>query len=356
MRAYAKVSPLFWVQGSGKRLRGDPEAQALAQHLLSGPSSTMIGLYYLPIPVLAHELGWSIEAATKALQRVCDAGFATYDPSKELAWVFNAARIEFGDGLNLKDRRVKGIINQLAPFGNHPFVQAFLHLYGEAYQLHINGIVPAPLANSDKEHASPIAGAHNRGRGRDRETEAGEQVPAKPLPPQTDSLREIAATRVPLVTAKALHDHWREVMIAEKRGTPEIIASPLLLIDAGLIIGYACGDIERAKRVVSAMVKNPEGDEHWARRKHALELLAKPEQFKQAELIASTIAAGGGGEKHARYEERRQAEEARIEARNAAADKARWAAAECGEPFDLDAFERQWDAAYERERRRGSAA
>jgi hypothetical protein len=178
-----------------------------------------------------------------------------------------------------------------------------------------------------------------------------------PLPPPTDSIRELHAPRVALVEAKALFDHWREVMVAEKRGTPELIASPLLLADAGTIVGYACGDLARAKRVVSTMVQNPEGDEHWARRKYALELLARPEQFKQADQLAATLAAGGevaaaskpklsGDEKHRRYEERRKAEEARIDARNRAEDAAHAA----GQAFD----EAVWEADYARQQRRSA--
>lgn len=61
MREYCRVSPRFWFQGSGKRLRDDPEAQIVALYLLTCPTSTMLGLYYLPMPTLAHDLGMTVD-------------------------------------------------------------------------------------------------------------------------------------------------------------------------------------------------------------------------------------------------------------------------------------------------------
>lgn len=145
MRKYAKISPLFWTQGSGRRMRGDSDAQLLALHLVTGPSATMIGLYYLPIPSLAYELGWDIDRVSKALLRVCASGFAAYDNARDLVWVFKSVEFEFGDGTKLGAKTAKGIARQLEPFGNHPFVRDFLHVYGSRYRIAIKGLDAAPL-------------------------------------------------------------------------------------------------------------------------------------------------------------------------------------------------------------------
>lgn len=159
MRDYAKTSPRFWTRGSGKRLRGDHEAQVVAQYLLSGPESNMIGLYHLTLPALAHHIGSPLEGASKALRRVCAEGFAAYDDENELVWVFNAAKIEFGDGLKLGDKRISGIAKQLQTVGNHPFVRGFLHLYGEAYRVKIDEIEASPFEAPLEALASPLEGA-----------------------------------------------------------------------------------------------------------------------------------------------------------------------------------------------------
>ena len=44
MRDYAKIRPVFWTRGTGKKLRGDPEAQVVALYLMSAPLSHMTGL------------------------------------------------------------------------------------------------------------------------------------------------------------------------------------------------------------------------------------------------------------------------------------------------------------------------
>lgn len=126
-------------------MRGDSDAQLLALHLVTGPSATMIGLYYLPLPTLAHELGWGIDRVSISLTRVAAAGFAAYDAKRELVWVFKSVEFEFGDGKSLGERTAKGIANQLQPFGDHPFVRDFLHLYGVRYRIGVAGLVAAPL-------------------------------------------------------------------------------------------------------------------------------------------------------------------------------------------------------------------
>ena len=73
MREYAKVAPAFWTGETGRHLRGDANAQRVAFYLMTCPSANMIGLYYLPLPVLAHEIGISLqgifEGPSKALRR-----------------------------------------------------------------------------------------------------------------------------------------------------------------------------------------------------------------------------------------------------------------------------------------------
>lgn len=169
------------------------------------------------------------------------------------------------------------------------------------------------------------------------------------LPPQTDSLREIASARVGLVDAQALFQHWREVMIAERKITPELIASSVLLGEAGLIVALAAGDLERAKRAVTAMVKAE--DQWWAKRRWALDILADGKQFNQAELCAGAAGPApkpklSGDERHRQYEQQLAEEKARNAARNKAEDEAHAA----GQAFD----EAAWDAAYERQKRRSA--
>lgn len=135
MRDYGKVSVKFWSSGSGKRLRGHPRAQVVALYLLSGSSSTMTGLYYVPLVLMAHETGMTLDEVRDALVVIKEMGFASYDEDRELAWVHNAAEFEFGEGLKLGDNKIAGIKKHLRSFGEHPFVDAFEERYGVQLRL-----------------------------------------------------------------------------------------------------------------------------------------------------------------------------------------------------------------------------
>src|SRR5437899_9218726 len=75
VREYAKVAPQFWTGETGKRIRAlGRDAQVVALYLVSSPSSTMLGFYYLPIPTLCHEIGISRQGALKALRSLSEAG------------------------------------------------------------------------------------------------------------------------------------------------------------------------------------------------------------------------------------------------------------------------------------------
>lgn len=152
MREYGKVLPAFWTKGSGKRLRGDPTAQLVALYLFTCPSATMTGLYYLPVPILAHETGLPLEGALKALQRVCEAGIASYDQENELVWVPEMARIQIGSSLAPRDLRIKGVEREIQAYRGHPFFGLFVAKYREAYCL----TEPAPNLDSSKPPRSPL--------------------------------------------------------------------------------------------------------------------------------------------------------------------------------------------------------
>ena len=69
MRDHAIVSPHFWTGETGRQLRKDADAQRIALYLMTCPSANMIGLYYIPIPLISHEVGISLQGASKGLAR-----------------------------------------------------------------------------------------------------------------------------------------------------------------------------------------------------------------------------------------------------------------------------------------------
>lgn len=59
MRNFAKVKPQFWIGETGRNIRSRGQDHiTVALYLMSCPSPTMIGLYYLPVTTLALETGF----------------------------------------------------------------------------------------------------------------------------------------------------------------------------------------------------------------------------------------------------------------------------------------------------------
>jgi hypothetical protein len=151
MREYGKIAPTFWTGETGKKIRkAGRDAQVVACYLMTAPSSNMLGLYYLPIPVLAHEVGISIEGASKALASLSEADFAQYDDASEYVFVLRMAHYQIGADLSPNDKRVTGIKKQLEPLKKIQFFNQFLDRYREAF--HLEDVSPSEVPS--KPHRS----------------------------------------------------------------------------------------------------------------------------------------------------------------------------------------------------------
>lgn len=113
MRKYASIPPRVW-QADLKAVRGDLEAIAVHYHLTTSGHANMLGLYYLPVAYIAHEIGCSQEGASKGLLTLIDANICSYDFEREIVWVHDMAADQIAPQLSPKDKRVKGIADQLS--------------------------------------------------------------------------------------------------------------------------------------------------------------------------------------------------------------------------------------------------
>jgi len=190
VRDYGTVRPQFWTRGTGKRLRGDADAQRVAFYLMTCPAVHMTGLYYLPLPTLCHEIGIPLEGATKALARLEQEGFAFYDEEAELVFVVNLAREQVGESLAANDNKVRGVWKHVAGFKNHRFFAKFVEIYGRVYHLPVElqavGF-ETPLEDPTKPLESPSRACAR--------VPVQDLVPALGLDP--DALAEVEAVRSP---------------------------------------------------------------------------------------------------------------------------------------------------------------
>lgn len=147
MREYGKVSPQFWVGKTGKSLRGDREAQIVALYLMTSPHANMIGVYYCPVEYIAKETGIPIEGASKALQSLIEADFCTFDGEAEYVFVHKFAEHQLGADLKATDKRVQGVVNELAKVPKGQCWQGFRARYAVPYNL------PLPTQNDSPSEA-----------------------------------------------------------------------------------------------------------------------------------------------------------------------------------------------------------
>lgn len=147
MRDYARIVPRFWVQGTGEKLRNHRDARTLALYLMSNPHSDMCGIYYLPIPMMAFELGFSEQEVRDALAVLGrhDIDFARFDESEHLVYLPEGARFQVGEALKPKDNNRKKVVKSLARYKDHAFVEDFWSRYADIYHL-ADAIESTPLA------------------------------------------------------------------------------------------------------------------------------------------------------------------------------------------------------------------
>lgn len=136
MRDYSKVSPQFWIGGTGKKLRAaGAEAQIVAMYLMTCPHANMIGLFYLSKVSLAHETGLGMKGASKGLASSIEAGFCRYDEDSEVIWVEEMAAYQIAVELDTKDNRCKGVQNEYDSLPANPWLEPFYERYGIPFHM-----------------------------------------------------------------------------------------------------------------------------------------------------------------------------------------------------------------------------
>jgi hypothetical protein len=167
VREYGKVFPQIWTGDTGRELKArGPECQLIAHYLITGPSANMIGIYHLPVAMicchinlgspLVRPLVSPFEAASEALQRVCETGFAEYDQPTEMVFVPRMAEFQIGPELKPGDNRIKNITKQLDAVRKCRFVKDFYAIYQVHYHLPTPRPFEAPSKPLGKGLSEPL--------------------------------------------------------------------------------------------------------------------------------------------------------------------------------------------------------
>lgn len=133
---FAKIRPIHWNGPEARYARSQGQTVQLVWHyLLSGPNFEWLGIYHLPLPLLAHETGCDPEGALEALRRLSHGGAAYYDELTEEVFVPSMARTHIGETLKENDNLLKAIKKRLEEIRSSRFFNHFLDIYAIPYHL-----------------------------------------------------------------------------------------------------------------------------------------------------------------------------------------------------------------------------
>lgn len=120
MTAYHRVYSRLWVNPVYRSCSEDGR-HALV-YLLTCPHRNTEGLFRLPIPLAAYDLGWQQDRTDKAMAELETTGFIAIDRDTDLVWLVNAVKWNAPRG----PKQIKGAVNVLAEVPSSPLRARYL--------------------------------------------------------------------------------------------------------------------------------------------------------------------------------------------------------------------------------------
>lgn len=151
MRPFAKISPKLWLGKTARELRGHQEAQIVSYYLLTGPHSTMLGIYCLPLAYIQGDTGLSPEGVAKGVAKLVEVGFCAYDEKVDLVLVFRMAEFQMGASLSENDNNRMMALRLYEELPESSLLATFYDIYGDAYGLPEQRGLPTPLPTPSGE-------------------------------------------------------------------------------------------------------------------------------------------------------------------------------------------------------------
>lgn len=215
MRGYSKVSPRIWTGSLGRAIRGDSFLQSLALYCVTSPHSNHIGLYLLPLPYVAADLGFTDTKIKSGLERLEALGYLKYDSANERVWVIAHFRHELGGDGEKKDgdKRLVNVAKLLEDNAVSALARAFADYYGIAYE------------GEAKPLTSPLDGAftkEQRAKSKEQRTKTGFAACfsawVETLPESARKLARPTAKRQAAYQARVAEGYTDEQLLAAATG------------------------------------------------------------------------------------------------------------------------------------------
>ncbi|MDG0853058.1 hypothetical protein [Roseateles puraquae] len=135
---FRKLFPSFFTgeTGSALRVAGGPDALLVGAYLVAGPLTNYLGLYRLPLAVIAEDLSLTMDQVLEAMAHAEAVGFARYDHAARVVWVVKMAQYQVAALTKESDGRVKQVRKDFAALPKHcAFLDEFYAMYGERLML-----------------------------------------------------------------------------------------------------------------------------------------------------------------------------------------------------------------------------
>lgn len=144
---YRKIDTSIWTDPRVRAL-GPPE-KLLFVYLITNNHSHVSGIYYLPIPLICHELGLSEEQFGWGIDTLSKGYLALYDTPSEVVWVVNMLRKQ-GSGQKI----IQSVASQLRTLHKCPLIGRYLKHYAELkipYRYPIEGASQVGVKEQEQE-------------------------------------------------------------------------------------------------------------------------------------------------------------------------------------------------------------
>jgi hypothetical protein len=197
---YRNVPTSLWID----ELAALPDfvSKGVGAYLRTNSHTNMIGAYYLPLVLAAHELKLDLETLMSAMAKLQEAGIAYYDETTEQVFVTSMAKENIGPTLSRGDGRRKPVQQHYANLRPSYICTKFFETYGGPFNLAhlpekepLQSTQPRPAA-SEQAPSPPPPPAPQPGK---TTAEEIEQLLARYTPDQQEQIgrlfRLLAATR-----------------------------------------------------------------------------------------------------------------------------------------------------------------
>ncbi len=246
MREFNKISAKFWMAKFSRNLKQfGPEAMLLPIYLQTNHHTHSLGIFYLPIEYIAHDIGLEVNRVRDLLKYLVGLGFCQYDFEEKYIWLKDYAIEQAGGALKGHDNRVKQMQKYYAELPALDFLDEFFQIHKDDF--HLSSIPEKSHTNQGEEETdaeiltlleAPLKPL--------RSTETETKTETKTETETETKLNHIVTLPRPVGETKLVQkifEHWKQTM---EHPNAKLDNNRRRLITQALQLGYDCAQLCQA--------------------------------------------------------------------------------------------------------------